>query len=93
MIIKNVDGKIYEIPEDRYAEFEVSPQRAAEIQKMLKSEFGIKNMEDVAGYSSIWDCTSSIQGTRGTKSTSMCVSTKDSNTVIYNNGKTWLYMQ
>ena len=50
MIIKNVDGKIYEIPEDRYAEFEVSAQRAKEILDMAKSMNKLSSNNEVAGY-------------------------------------------
>ncbi|MEI0478282.1 hypothetical protein [Brachyspira pulli] len=50
MIFTGKDGSIYEIPKERYAEFEVSPQRAKEILDMAKSMNKLSSNNEVAGY-------------------------------------------
>ncbi|MEI0559897.1 MULTISPECIES: hypothetical protein [Brachyspira] len=50
MIFTGKDGSIYEIPKERYAEFEVSPQRAKEILDMAKSMNKSSSNNEVAGY-------------------------------------------
>lgn len=51
MIFTGKDGSIYEIPKERYAEFEVSAQRAKEILDMAKSmNKSSSNNNEVSGY-------------------------------------------
>lgn len=50
MIFTDKNGKIYEIPNERYAEFEVSKERAAKINESLKS-ISTNNDSEVSGYS------------------------------------------
>ncbi|MEI0559899.1 MULTISPECIES: hypothetical protein [Brachyspira] len=48
MIFKDESGKIYEIPEDRYAEFEVKSERASEILADIKKcMLETNNIEDI----------------------------------------------
>ena len=51
MIFTDENGKIYEVPNERYAEFEVSGQRASEINEELK-QFVSNNSDnnEVSGY-------------------------------------------
>lgn len=51
MIFTGKDGSIYEIPRERYTEFEVSAQRAKEILDMSKSMFKSSSNNEVVGYS------------------------------------------
>ena len=55
MIFTDEKGKIYEIPKERYSEFEVSAQRAAEINENIKKYS--ENSDEVSGYATVWDCT------------------------------------
>lgn len=48
MIFTDKNGKIYEIPENRYAEFEVTAERAAQINESLKNISS--NNDEVSGY-------------------------------------------
>ena len=51
MIFTDENGKIYEVPNERYSEFEVSGQRASEINEELK-QFVSNNSDnnEVSGY-------------------------------------------
>ena len=51
MIFVSKEGKFYEIPKERYAEFEVNSQRAAEILSKIKNKSSNNNNNnEVAGY-------------------------------------------
>ena len=56
MIFTDENGKIYEIPEDKYSEFKVSDARAREILEHVKKEVDsniAKNDSDVKGYNNM----------------------------------------
>lgn len=58
MVFTDKNGKIYEVPNERYAEFEVSGQRAKIINEEIKSITADKNNE-VSGYAALgpgWEC-------------------------------------
>ncbi|MEI0563405.1 hypothetical protein [Brachyspira pulli] len=56
MIFTDENGKIYEIPEEKYSEFKVSDARAREILEHVKKEVDSnisKNDSDVKGYNNM----------------------------------------
>lgn len=56
MIFTDENGKIYEVPEDKYSEFKVSDARAREILECVKKEVDsniAKNDPDVKGYNNM----------------------------------------
>lgn len=76
MIFTGKDGAIYEIPKERYAEFEVSAKRAAEITEAMKKSSS--NNNEVVGYSNY----GTLNCTIGTRSVT-CTYTLPPNETFY----------
>ena len=75
MIFTDENGKIYEVPNERYAEFEVSGQRASEINEELK-QFVSNNSDnnEVSGYMGGPACVGFTPSTKKATKGSLCYS-------------------